>query len=155
MTYPEIKTFIDKYIIHAEPLPLKEYFGWFGIDYEKLKGIDSTKIELGFGVSVANNRIVIADVPDTSNTEMRTGDIINKLYDIPITLESAQEAFMALRGKKPGDEIKLVLTRDGKDFDVYLKLPAAQKKHFFEVFQSPTPEQLALRDAWMKNLPQK
>ena len=155
MTYPEIKTFIDKYIIHAEPLPLKEYFGWLGIDYEKLKGIDSTKIELGFGVSVANNRIVVSDVPDTSNTEMRTGDIINKLYDTPITLESAQEAFMVLHGKKPGDEIKLVLTRDGKDFNVYLKLPAAQKKHIFEVSQSPAPEQLSLREAWLKNLPLK
>jgi predicted metalloprotease with PDZ domain len=155
MTYPEIKTFIDKYIIHNEPLPLKEYFGWLGIDYEKSKGVDSTKIELGFGVSLANNRIVIADVPDTSNTEMRTGDIINKLYDNPITLENAQEAFMVLRGKKPGDEIKLVLTRDGKDFDVLWKLPPAQKKHYFEISSSPTPEHLALRDVWLKNLPQK
>jgi predicted metalloprotease with PDZ domain len=153
MTYPEIKTFIDKYIIHAEPLPLKEYFGWLGIGYEESHGIDSTKFDLGFGVSVANNRIVIANVPDTTSTEMRNGDIINKLYDTPITLETAQTAFMLLRGKKPGDEIKLALTRDGKDFDVLWKLPVAHRKHFFEVSQSPTPEQLALREVWMKNLP--
>src|SRR5664280_421857 len=155
MTYPEIKTFIDKYIIHAEPLPLKEYFGWLGIDYEEFKGIDSSKIELGFGVSVANNRIVVANVPDTLKTEMRDGDIINKLYDTPITLETAQTAFMMLHGKKPGDEIKLGLTRDGKDFNVFWKLPPAQKKHYFEISQSPTPEQLSLREAWMKNLPYK
>jgi predicted metalloprotease with PDZ domain len=153
MTYPEIKTFFDKYIIHAEPLPLKEYFGWIGIGYEEFKGIDSSKIELGFGISVANNRIVVANVPDTTNTEMRTGDIINKLYDTPVTLENVQSVFMVLHGKKPGDEIKLVLNRDGKDFNVSLKLPAAKKKHIFEVLQSPTPEQLSLRDAWMKNLP--
>jgi predicted metalloprotease with PDZ domain len=153
MTYPEIRTFIDKYIIHAEPLPLKEYFGWLGIDYEEFKGIDSSKIELGFGVSVANNRIVVANVPDTLKTEMRDGDIINKLYDTPITLETAQTAFMMLHGKKPGDVIKLVLTRDGKDFNVLWKLPPAQKKHIFEMLQSPTPEQLSLREAWLKNLP--
>jgi predicted metalloprotease with PDZ domain len=153
MTYPEIKTFFDNYIIHAEPLPIKEYFGWLGIDYEEFKGIDSTKFELGFGISVANNRIVIANVPDTTKTKMRSGDIINKLYNTPITLETAQTAFMILHGKKPGDEIKLVLTRDGKDFDVFWKLPAAHRKHFFEVFQSPTPEQLALREVWMQNLP--
>jgi predicted metalloprotease with PDZ domain len=152
MTYPEIKTFFDKYIIHAGPLPLKEYFGWLGIDYEEFKGIDSTKFELGFGVSVANNRIVVANVPDTTMTEMRSGDIINKLFDTPITLENAQTAFMMLHGKKPGDEIKLVLTRDEKDFDVLWKLPPAKRKHYFEISQSPTPEQLALRDAWLKNL---
>jgi predicted metalloprotease with PDZ domain len=155
MTYPEINIFIDKYIIHAEPLPLKEYFGWLGIDYEEFKGIDSSKIELGFGISVANNRIVIANVPDTTKTKMRSGDIINKLYDNPVTLENAQEAFMVLHGKKPGDEIKLILTRDGKDFDVFWKLPPAQKKHYFEISQSPTPEQLSLREAWLKNLPYK
>jgi predicted metalloprotease with PDZ domain len=153
MTYPEIKTFIDKYIIHADTLPLKEYFGWIGIGYERFHGIDSTKFDLGFGVGVAANRIVVSNVPDTSNTVMRNGDIINKLYDTPITLESAQTAFMLLHGKKPGDEIKLVLTRDGKDFDLLWKLVPAQKKHYFEVSQSPTTEQLALKEAWMKNLP--
>jgi hypothetical protein len=75
------------------------------------------------------------------------------LYDTPVTLENVQSVFMVLHGKKPGDEIKLVLNRDGKDFNVSLKLPAAKKKHIFEVLQSPTPEQLSLRDAWMKNLP--
>jgi predicted metalloprotease with PDZ domain len=153
MTYPEIKTFIDKYIIKADPLPLKEYFGWLGINYEEFHGIDSTKFEIGFGLSVANNRIVIANVPDTTTTLMRTGDIINKLYDSTVTLENAQSAFMLLRSKKPGDEIKLVLTRDGKDFDVSWKLAPAKKKHFFEISSSPSPEQLALREAWMKNLP--
>jgi len=155
MTYPEIKTFFDRYIIHADPLPLKEYFSWMGIDYDKSKGIDSSKFDLGFGISVANNRFVISDVPDTNSTVMRNGDIINKLYDTPITLETAQTAFMMLHGKKPGDEIKLVLTRDGKDFDVLWKLPYAQRKHIFEVLQSLTPEQFALRDAWLKNLPLK
>ena len=153
MTYPEIKTFFDKYIIKADPLPLKEYFGWLGIDYEEFHGIDSTKFEMGFGLSVAGNRIVIANVPDTTTTSIRTGDIINKLYDTPITLENAQTAFMLLRGKKPGDEIKLVLTRDGRDFDVSWKLTPAKKRHFFEVSKSPSPNQLALREAWMKNLP--
>ena len=153
ITYPEIKTFIDKYIIHSDPLPLKEFFGWLGIDYEEFQGIDSTKFELGFGISVASNRIVIANVPDTSKTEMRNGDIINKLFDTPVTLENVQEAFQVLHGKKPGDEIKLVLTRDGKDFNVLWKLPPAQQKHYFEISPYPTPNQLSLREAWMKNLP--
>ncbi len=153
MTYPEIKSFFDKYIIHADPLPLKEYLGWLGIDYEEFNGVDSTKFELGFGVSVASNRIVIANVPDTTTTLMRNGDIINKLYDTPVTLENVQTAFMMLHGKKAGDEIKFVLTRENKDFDVYWKLPPAKRKHIFEVSKSPSSEQLALREAWMKNLP--
>ena len=153
MTYPEIKIFIDKYIIHADPLPLKEYFSWLGINYEESKGVDSSRFDLGFGVSVANNRIVIANVPDTTTTLIRTGDIINKLYDSTVTLENVQTAFMLLHGKKPGDEIKLVLTRDGKDYDVNWKLPAAKRKHYFEITQYPSPEQLSLREVWMKNLP--
>lgn len=33
MTYPEIRTFIDKHILDNQPLPLKEYFSWIAIDY--------------------------------------------------------------------------------------------------------------------------
>ena len=153
MTYPEIKTFIDKFIVHSESLPLKEYFGWLGINYEGAGGIDSSRFELGLGIGVAANRIVISSVDDTTATPIRSGDIVNKLFDTPITLETAQNAFMLLRGKKPGDEIKLVLTRDGNDFDVTLKLKPAKRKHLFEISQSPSSEQLALREAWMKNLP--
>jgi predicted metalloprotease with PDZ domain len=33
MTYPEIRTFIDDHILDNQALPIKEYFGWLGIDY--------------------------------------------------------------------------------------------------------------------------
>jgi predicted metalloprotease with PDZ domain len=153
MTYPEVRAFIDKYIIKADPLPLNEYLSWIGINYKEFNGIDSTKFELGFGISVSGNRIVISNVPDTTITNMRNGDIINKLYFTSVTLENVQEAFMTLHGKKPGDQIKLILSRNGKDFDVYWKLPPAHRKHSFEISSSPSADQLALREAWIKNLP--
>jgi hypothetical protein len=78
-------------------------------------------------------------LPDTTMTEMRSGDIINKFYDTPITLENAQTAFMMLHGKKPGDEIKLVLTRDEKDFNVLWKLPPAKRKLFMKYPHFPSP----------------
>jgi predicted metalloprotease with PDZ domain len=153
MTYPEIRTFIDKYIISANPLPLEEYLNWIGINYKEFNGIDSSKFELGFGISVSHNRIAISNVPDTATTVMRSGDIIEKIYSTNVTLENVQEAFMTLHGKKPGDQIKLTLSRNGKDFDVYWKLPPAQRKHSFEISSSPSADQLALREDWMKNLP--
>jgi predicted metalloprotease with PDZ domain len=153
MTNPEIKIFFDKYIIHADPLPLKEYFDWIGIDYEEFKGVDSSRIELGFGLSVVNNRIVVSNVPDTNLTEMRNGDIIDKLYSTPVTLENVQETFMTLHGKKPGDKIKLTLNRGGNDFNIEWILPAAKLKHSFEINKSARSEQIALREKWMKNLP--
>jgi predicted metalloprotease with PDZ domain len=153
MTYPEIKTFFDNYIIHADSLPLKKYFSWLGIEYTETGGVDSSRFDLGFGISVANNRIVISSVPDTTVTAMRGGDIISKVYDTPVTLENPQKAFMSLYGKKPGDQIKLTLTRNEKDFEIDWKLSAAIRKHIFEISKSPSAEQLALREAWMKNLP--
>jgi predicted metalloprotease with PDZ domain len=34
MTYPEIETFIDDYIRSASPLPIQEYFGKIGVDFD-------------------------------------------------------------------------------------------------------------------------
>ncbi|MDR3611359.1 MAG: hypothetical protein P4L27_12405 [Ignavibacteriaceae bacterium] len=153
MTYPEVKTFLYKYIIRSDSLPLKEYLNWLGIVYQEFNGVDSSKIDLGFGLSVANNRIVVSNVPDTNSTKMREGDIINKLFTTTLTLENVQDAFMVMYGKKPGDILKFTLTRNGKDFEVDWKLPAAKRKHNFEIIKFPNPDQLALRNAWMKNLP--
>ncbi|WP_299782512.1 hypothetical protein [uncultured Formosa sp.] len=35
-TYPEIKSFIDKYIVNATPLPIKEYYNKIGVDYNPI-----------------------------------------------------------------------------------------------------------------------
>ncbi|QSE99136.1 M61 family metallopeptidase [Fulvivirga lutea] len=39
MTHPEIKEFIDKYIVEADPLPIQEYFDKIGITYVKNKKV--------------------------------------------------------------------------------------------------------------------
>ncbi|MEQ8927666.1 MAG: peptidase [Fulvivirga sp.] len=39
MTHPEIREFIDKYIINADPLPIQEYFDKIGISYTNSKKI--------------------------------------------------------------------------------------------------------------------
>jgi hypothetical protein len=34
MTFPEIGDFLQRYVVAAEPLPIAEYYGKLGIDYD-------------------------------------------------------------------------------------------------------------------------
>ena len=48
-TYPEVSEFIDRYIRGTDPLPLEEYFGFVGVEYQETAGYDSSKVSDGFG----------------------------------------------------------------------------------------------------------
>jgi predicted metalloprotease with PDZ domain len=154
ITYPEVRGFIDRYIEHAEPLPVKEYFNYVGINYTEFAGYDSTKASLGLGLTVSANGIVISKANEDIK-EIKAGDILKTMDHVEITLQNAQEAFGKLHQKKAGDSISFSFLRGNETIDVDLILPAEKITHQFEVMTKPKRKQLNLRERWLRNLAQK
>ena len=51
-----------------------------------------------------------------------------------------------------GTKVNLTLKRGDKEVEVTETLQPTLVKHVFKIDPNPTPEQLKLREAWMKNL---
>ncbi|MFO7446527.1 MAG: hypothetical protein R6W90_09180 [Ignavibacteriaceae bacterium] len=149
-TYPEIKEFLNNFIAGTKPLPVKEYFDYIGINYYESQGYDSSKVSLGMGFGMEGERIVITKVPENSNA--KPGDIMLKVNGEELTLATAQQIFTQLSQMKVSDKIIFNVERDGSETEYELQLKPLELRHIFETNPSATPEQLALREAWMKNL---
>jgi predicted metalloprotease with PDZ domain len=152
MTYPEIGDFINRYIKGTEPLPVKEYFGWLGIDYAENAGYDSSRSVMGIALGPVNNAIGVMSVLPGSKSGLMKGDIIKKINTEDFTFQNAGVVLHKLTVMKPGSKVDMTIERDGKVMDVVGELQARTVRHRFTVDPNATPEQVALRNAWMKNL---
>jgi predicted metalloprotease with PDZ domain len=149
-TYPEIKDFISSYITGTEPLPLKEYFNKVGINYYEQKGVDSSRVLFDVGLGVEGDKLMISNAPGSS--EARPGDVILKVNGMDLTLQNYQFIFAGVQSMKVGQILKVKVLRDKEEKDIEIKLEPFPVKHIFEVNDDASPEQIKLRDAWMKNL---
>jgi predicted metalloprotease with PDZ domain len=155
MTYPEIADFFDKYIKQADKLPLKEYFNWLGIDYTEVAGFDTTKVSMGVQVRFNNdNKLVIEGVQDSSPNfgVFQPGDIFEKYDGKEVSLGTYQKMITKTKSMKVGEGFKVVVLRNGQEVELNIKVGAQAIKHVFKINQDATTEQIALRNAWLKNL---
>ena len=152
MTYPEVGTFISKYIQGHEKLPMKESFQWIGINYDEIAGYDSTRSAMGIGIGISDGKLIISSVNPDSKSGLKPGDVITKMDGTEFTLQSAQAILGKIRAKKVGEKVGVSITREGKSMDVTAELSATVIRHKFEVMTNATPEQMKLRQAWLKNM---
>lgn len=150
-TYPEISDFIKKYIQGTEKLPVKEYFQKLGIDYKEFSGFDSTRIALGFGIGLKDQKLIITRVDDVKENSLIAGDVISKVNGEEVDLKNAQSKFGFMMKMKVGETFNLTILRDGYEKEVTIVVQPRSIKHTFTVEENPAEEQKLLRSAWMKN----
>lgn len=151
ITYPEIGDFINNYIAGTEPMPVEDYFSKIGIEYTEFAGYDSTRITIDFGLGLDGQKIVVNNVKNEASG-IKAGDILHKMDTTVVTLKNAQQAFMSLASKKPGNSLEITFIRDGEEVVINYVFPPMPIKHKFAVLESPTAEQKKLFDAWTRNL---
>jgi predicted metalloprotease with PDZ domain len=152
MTYPEIGDFFDRYVKRTEQLPVKEYFGWMGIDYRPVGDADSTRSGFGVGLGVVNNAIGVTFVYPDSKSGLLKGDVIEKVDTTTLTFQTAGAIFGRLGAMKPGTSVTMTIKRQDKEMEVTAVLMPRVARHVFAIDSKPTPDQLKLREAWMKNM---
>ncbi len=151
-TFPEVKVFLNRYIKGTEKLPVKEYFAKLGIEYKEIAGYDSSRATPGIGVGLKDNKFIVTQADNQSEDSVHPNDVIVKLNGEEITMQNINAKLGATRRLKVGESFKLTVERNGvlKEITVYMRPRVI--KHQFNVLKDATIEQIALRDAWMKNL---
>lgn len=149
-TYPDVGDFIEKHIQGAEKLPLKEYFGFIGINYQEIAGYDSSKVSLGIGLTVEGMDIVVANANENFK-EIKKGDILKSVDGVEISLMNAQIEFTKFQSRKPGENVKFTFLRDEELIEVEMILQPQRIMHQFQVIEKPKKKQAKLRKKWLKN----
>ena len=152
MTYPEIGDFFDRYVKGTEKLPVKEYFSKLGIDYDEKGDVDSSKSGLGIGLGLVDNAIGVTKIYPDSKSGLLKGDIVEKIDSIDLTFQNAQTLFGKLTSMKPGSKVVMTIKRNNKQMDVVAELEPRVQRHKFAINPNASPEQMKLREAWMKNM---
>ena len=152
LTYPEIGDFFARYIKGSEKLPMKEYFGLLGIDYSEKGDIDSSKSGLGIGLGLVDNAIGVTTVYPDSKSGLVKGDIVQKIDSTELTFQNAQLLFGKLTAMKSGTKVSIQIKRGSAEMEVLAELQPRVLRHKFSLNPNASPEQLHLREAWMKNL---
>ncbi len=160
LTYPEIRTFINKHIDGNQPLPFKEVFNAVGIDYAD---VYVQKDVLG-GVILAPDEemknIVVSSTWKLNDMgiEMQylRDDIILAVNKMPVTPNNLNTVIEAMNNSlKEGDKVSVKILREenGKMKKMTLKgkVKVGELKTSFYMMpqDKPSAQQLKIRQAWM------
>lgn len=154
-TYPEIGDFFARYVKRAEPLPLKEYYATIGIQYWPNYPTGGKLPSIGTRFELHPDRVII----QKPNTQMQAcgltdGDLLLAFEQEKITRKNVIEVLEKIKNLPVGTEYALTVSHKGKTKTVRCKLQQKDevKEFYFAPNPRATPEQLAQREKWMKNL---
>lgn len=169
LTFPEIREFFNRYVKGIEVLPLQHLLSKVGVNY-----VEEKKFE-DFSLGISSHEIGVTQHEDKprlqiSSTEkqnamgaalgLEEGDILLAINDEVLPDLGPDLGMMLHRHHKSLKEIKtlsyLVLRKNesGEWKEVRLSAPVQKieivKRHLMEFDPNASPEQLALRDEWLK-----
>ena len=156
LTYPEIGDFFARYVRAAEPLPLTAYFSKIGIDYRRYYRTGKTVPSLNAAFTLTPDSIFIVRPGDSARAfGMMENDRLLRLNEVPVTAENFSLEATRIKKAGIGTAFTLTVRRKGQERLLRGRVQGVPEKKSFYFFPDPaaTPEQLALRAVWLRNLP--
>ena len=160
--YPEMTDFLETYVAGTKPLPFEELLGYAGISYRDSvteNVVSGGNIAVGYNPSTERLVIVSDDDLDEFGKSMgfKIGDELVSWNGEKLTLDNIKEVLNNFKKRvKPGDKVKVEVVREvkeGKKKTLKLKAKAVDtvrtRRNVIEIIENPTPEQLAIRKAWI------
>lgn len=160
---PAVEEFLLRHYAGAEPLPLAALLKKVGINYRK----STTKQDLstggiGFGYNYDTERLTVNDTSEIDqlgrDLEFQIGDEIIDFDGQELTLQNIEtilEGFF--ENLEEGEKVKMKVARKQKDgtyktvkLKTRVQMQEILEKHQFEIMENPTPQQLRLRQKWIK-----
>ncbi|AHJ96910.1 M61 family metallopeptidase [Hymenobacter swuensis] len=152
LTYPEIGDFFKRYVQNAEPLPLAEYYAKVGVNYQPIVHTGKQVATVGaIGLAPREANVYFTRVTGpVAAAGVQVGDQL-------VAVDGVRNDFTGLRragSRAPGSELPLTISRSGQEQTVRVKLGSTEevKRYVFTQNPTATAAQLALREAWLKNL---
>ena len=154
-TYPEITDFFNRYVKATEPLPFSEYYGKLGITYSPTVPTGQKIASVGMRPTFNNNKFYITKLDDALlKAGLQEDDEWLTYNQQPVTLENIGKIQRELTQLKAGDTYDVTVRRKGQELTVKNAILEKELilRYKFDPDPQATPQQLQLRDAWMKNL---
>lgn len=164
MTYPEIRTFFTNYVEGASPLPYEKYLNNAGIVLSPegtMEVITMGNISMNYNITSESSEIVIVNLEGSNSFAKdmgyKVGDKFLSLNGNSLTAGNAGAVIENWKqNTKAGDKVVVVVERTsekGKVKKVKLKGTAKTVKvptpRTLMLNENATPNQLALRKAWL------
>lgn len=165
LTYPGIKQFLETYVGRGEPLPLDQILDIVGVNYKaRVETSDSTFSmgKVSFGYNPAAGHVKVVDISDMNSLGKdlgyHTDDEILSVNDEVITGSNANNFFQNFGNtSKPGDPLVIKVARKNENEvedtvelkSVMTRVPII-KSDVIELADNPSPQQLLIRNAWLK-----
>ena len=159
LTYPEIQDFFNTYVTGTTPIPYGEFF-------EKV-GLEEEVVQVPSGI-LLNQQVPYIDVnPDTKELFFRKdiplnsfltelgvegGDIIKSINGTEYNLDSVYNLIGTTEAWQEGQEVKMLLVRDGQEITLegQLSKPTVTEIRLVEKDLPEDHEAVKLREAWLK-----
>ncbi|GAB3948130.1 peptidase M61 [Spirosoma harenae] len=154
-TYPEIADFFNRYIKAAEPLPFTEYYSKLGITYTPAIATGEKTASLGMNASFSDGKFIITKVTEpVAKAGLQDNDEWVAFNGQPLTMETIGKIQSELKQLKPGETYDVTVRRNGQEMTVKNTVleKDAMKQFVFSPDPQATPQQLQLREIWMRNL---
>jgi predicted metalloprotease with PDZ domain len=165
LTYPGIVDFLNTYVAGGKPLPLEEIFNSVGVSLQPVVETKDSSFSLGhvtLGFNPETGRVIVTDVSSANSVGKTLGyqknDEIISVNGLTIGGANANRLFVNFgSGSKEGDSLIVKVLRKDQAGEykewvlsaVMTKFPVI-KFNVLDFMDQPTPEQLALRNDWLK-----
>ena len=160
LTYPEIQSFFDTYITGTTPIPYGDFFAKVGVE--------ETASEVQTGVFLKGQQPYIDGNPQTKELFFREGiafnsflnelgaepkDVIKSVNGTDYNIENVYGLIMGSRGWKEGDQVTMIIKRDGEEkiLEATYKTPTDKETKLQEMELSSDDQRVKLRKAWLEN----
>lgn len=158
MTYPSLQDFFDTHVIGDIPIDYNEFFDKVGLK------IGDGKVETNY-ILMDGRPIVDGDAQTgtiffsdavTENSfwvenGAKSGDIIKSIGGEELTMTNANQLLQQVFSWKPGDDIHVVLVRDGQEIEIKTKATKTYTTGSKIVSkENATDKEKAIREAWLR-----
>ncbi|MDG3583787.1 peptidase M61 [Galbibacter pacificus] len=157
LTYPEVRTFFNTYVIGDTPIPYDEFLNKAGLTFH------TEAKETGFflngqipyiDVNPQNNEIFVRKTALNSSMKalgLKSGDVIKSVNGTEFTMENIRNVIIGSMSWQPETEVNMVINRDGEELTLKGKVgsPSIEVDKIAKM-ETTTPQQDTLREAWLK-----
>lgn len=153
-TYPEVGEFLNTYVAGPTPINYDDFFAKMGVAKTKIKkAINPFIYKKSAGITGTSTK----EIKVKSNTDLspfltqlglKGDDIIAAINGTNYNLEQISELMSAAQSWKDGEEITMIIKRDGKEVKLSGKVLLSYEET--EGYYNVDASKAALKDAWLK-----
>ncbi|HZW63896.1 MAG TPA: peptidase M61 [Flavobacteriaceae bacterium] len=158
MTYPSLQDFFDTHVVGTTPIDYEVFFNKVGLEMGESR-VKTNYIQNAGALILGANpdagtiyfNSLVAQNSFWNDHGVLPNDVIKKVDGQEVTMQAANQIFQKVFMWQPGTEVEVVLDRNGEE--IVIKTTLEQSYTTGKSLQenpNATPEQIALRNAWLK-----